>query len=201
MKKYDAVIVAGSQPDTSAWEFPQQLYQCLDIAQSILESGQATYIITSGKWSIALDNIGLKQPFLECNKMAEYLISRGVPSNKILRESISKDTISNLYYLKTEILIPKNFKNILYITASFRVPRAEFLCKRILGNDYKVDFVEVVSAPSASYNEPHTFKVQKDFLKPMQDGDHEWLADKFYSDPMYEYMAKYNKETYAKPLT
>ncbi|MDQ3065076.1 MAG: YdcF family protein [bacterium] len=198
MNKYDAVIVVGSQPDLVTWKLPEQVYQCLDRAQEILVSGKASYIITSGKWSIVLDNIGLKQPFRECDVMTDYLIMRGVPVSKILKETKSKDSISNLYYLKTEILIPKSFKNILFITADFRIPRLEFLCQRILGNEYSVDFETVTAIPSSSYNEPNTFRVQKDFLEPMQDGDHTWLADKFYTAPMYKYWAEHDKQKHDK---
>ena len=196
MKQYDAVVVAGSQPDTTTWEFPEQVYKCLDKAEELLENGHATHIVVAGRWSIALDNRGLVQPFKECDAMANYLLAQGVPADKILKEGFSKDTISNLYYLKTKIFIPNGYTKVLFVAADFRIPRLEFLCKRILGAAYEYGFEPIASKPSASYNEPHTFKVQKEFLAPMKDGDHAWLADKFYSAPMYEYWAKHDREKY-----
>jgi len=201
MKQYDAVVVAGYQPDTTTWEFPEHVYKSLDKAKSLLESGRATHIVTAGKWSIAMDNRGLVQPFRECDAMADYLLAQGVPENKILREGFSKDTISNLYYLKTKIFMPKGYTKILFVAADFRIQRLEFLCKRILGAEYECDFEPVAAERNSTYNEPHAFKIQQEFLAPMKDGDHAWLADKFYSAPMYQYWAKHDRKKYVdQPL-
>lgn len=197
MIKYDAVVVLGSQPDITTWEFPQQVYQCLDFAKSILDLGQVDQIIVSGKSSTALDNIGVIQPFRECDKMADYLLAQGVSNNKILREFNSQDTISNLYYLKSEIFIPNRFNKLLFPVADFRIPRLQFLCERILGSEYEIDFEPIPSELSASYNEPLAFKMQKEFLEPMESGQHEWLADKFFTAPMYEFWRKHDIEKYA----
>jgi len=192
MKRYDVIVVLGSQPDTVNWEFPGFVYRCLDKAKILLENGQTEHIVTSGKWSLAIENMGLTQTFRECDKMAEYLQSKGVSEKKIIKEGASKDSISNLYYIKTEILIPNKFKSILFVTADFRIPKLKFLCDRIMGSDYNYDFEPIEAEPSESfnYNEPQAMKVQEEFLKPMKDGDHSWLDSKFYSAPMYKFWAK-----------
>jgi uncharacterized SAM-binding protein YcdF (DUF218 family) len=196
MTKYDLIIVLGSLPDPETWEFPQQVYDCLDRAKQLLDTSQAPFIATSGKWSIALDSIGLRQPFRECDAMADYLLSKGVPRTEILKEGTSKDTISNLYYLKTEFLIPREMKHLLFVVAKFRIPRLKFLCERILGPEYKVNFEPIECEVGTTYDEPNTFKIQKEFLKPMKSGDHAWLASKFYSASMYQYLDKRDKEKY-----
>lgn len=194
MPRYDAIIVLGSLPDPETWKFPQQIYQCLDKAKELLDDNQAPYIITSGKWSVSFDNRHIQQPFLECDALADYLLQKGVPANKILREGESKDTISNLYYMKTQYFIPRRAHSLLFVVASFRIPRLTFLCERILGAGYNVDFVSIAAEPSGSYNEPNTFKVQEEFLRPMKNGDHAWLQDKFYSAPIYQYWAQRDRK-------
>lgn len=196
MNQYDVVIVLGSQPDTITWEFPQQVYNCLERAKVLIDEKQAPYIATSGKWSIALDAIGLKQPFRECDELADYLIKQGVPESKIIREGDSKDTISNLFYLKTQILIPRGMKRLLFVVAEFRIPRLKFLCERILGNEYTIVFEPIASEVGSSYNERVTMKEQKEFLEPMISGDHAWLADKFFTAPKYLYWAELDREKY-----
>jgi uncharacterized SAM-binding protein YcdF (DUF218 family) len=198
MKKYDAVVTLGSQPDTTTWNFPEQVYKCLDKAKTLLDCGRVAYVVTSGKWSITLDNIGLVQPFRECDVMADYLLSLSVSESKIIKEGLSKDTISNLYFLKTEIFIPRMFNKILFVAADFRIPRLEYLSGKILGDEYGWAFEPIAASPSSNYNEKHTLEVQKEFLRPMKDGDHAWLADKFYSAPMYEYWAKHDREKYSR---
>ncbi len=128
--------------------------------------------------------------------MADYLISSNVPEDLILKEVDSKDSISNLYFIKTGILIPKNYKKILFIVADFRIPRLTYLCNKVLGSEYEVDFQPITSEVGSTYNEPNTFEVQKRFLEPMKDGDHDWLKDKFYTAPMYEYWAREDLKKY-----
>jgi|SRR5665213_2357683 len=196
MSKYDLIIVLATQPDVTTWDFPKQVYDCLDRAKELLEEGRSPYIALSGNRSVSIDNRGLHQPFRECDAMADYLLRKGVPENKILKEGDSKDTPSNLYFLKTEILIPRNLKHVLFVVAEFRIPRLKFLCKRILGPEYTFEFEPIECEVGPSYNEPDTWKVQAEFLAPMKDGEHAYLADKFYNAPMYQDIARRDKEKY-----
>jgi len=193
---HDVIILLGSQPDLTTWEFPEQVHLCVRRAKELLNEGQAPFIVTSGKWSTTIDTLQLHQPFRECDALANLLIDQGVDPAKILKESRSQDTISNLYHLKKGLLIPRNMKRLLFVVAEFRIPRLEFLCEQILGPDYTIDFEPIQSEPSASYNEPQTFKMQKEFLEPIKPGEHEWLADKFFAAPMYQKMAALDKEKY-----
>lgn len=193
---YDLIVLLGSQPDIATWEFPEQVHACVERTKKLLEQGLAPYIATSGMWSISIDALGLKQPFRECDALAELLVQQGVDPTKILKEDCSRDTISNLYYLKTGLLIPRGMIRLLFVVADFRIPRLQFLCERILGPEYVVGFDPIESELGASYNEPQTFQLQEEFLKSMHTGDHEWLADKFFTAPMYQQMAKLDREKY-----
>jgi uncharacterized SAM-binding protein YcdF (DUF218 family) len=192
--KYDLIIVLATQPDTTTWKFPKQIYDCLDKASELFNQQQARLIATSGKWSTALDNKGIMQPFRECDAMADYLIAKGVPDNKILREGDSQDTISNLYYLKKNFLMPNDMKNLLFVVAEWRIPRLTFLCQRILATDYNVSFSPIPSTKPAEHDEALAFEKQKKFLEPMKDGDHSWLDGKFFNAWLYQYWAKRDKQ-------
>lgn len=198
MSKYDLIIVLGSQPDVKSWEFPKQVYDCLDLTIGLFNKQVAPAIVVSGDRALTLDYRGLKQPFRECDKMEDYLIKHGVPKDKIIKEGKSRDTISNLYYIKEEILIPRKARKILFVIAKFRIPRFKFLCNKILGEGYKISFQPISSAAGSSYNESLTSRVQSLFLEPMKSGDHKWLDGKFYSAWMYKYWEEYAKEKYQK---
>jgi len=199
IKKYDLIIVLGSQPDPKTWKFPEQIYHCLDRAAELMNSGTAPLIATSGNRGIALDSRGIIQPFRECDELATGLMERGVPENQILKEGDSRDAISNLYYLKKQILIPKRIKTILFASASFRIPRLKFLCERILGSEYEIEFDPIKADEGFTYNEAHTLQVQSEFLEPMKSGDHTWLDDKFYTAPMYQYWEEHDRKKYGEP--
>ncbi|HEY8999695.1 MAG TPA: YdcF family protein [Candidatus Saccharimonadales bacterium] len=193
MNHYDAIILLGSQPDPDTFEFPEQIKRCADKTAELFRAGRAPVVVTSGDKALRFYTLGIKQPFKEAEKLAEMLIERGVPQDKVLTEVQSRDTISNIYYLKTQIFIPNHMTKLLFVVASFRIPRLDFLCKRILGNGYVVDYESIPAESGPSYNEPHTFKIQSGFLAPMKDGEHEWLTGKFYTADMYAYWAERTK--------
>jgi len=199
IKKYDLIIVLGSQPDPKTWKFPEQIYHCLDRVVELMNKDVAPFIATSGNRGIALDSRGIVQPFRECDELAKYLAEKGVPESKILKEGDSRDAISNIYYLKKQILIPKKIKTILFVSASFRIARIKFLCERIFGSEYEVDFDAIEAKEGFTYNEAHTLEVQSKFLEPMKSGDHAWLDDKFYTAPMYHYWEEHDRKKYGEP--
>lgn len=102
------------------------------------------------------------------------------------RERTSKDTISNLYYVKTQFLIPKRWNSLLFVVADFRVPRLRFLARKILGPTYQVEFEAVATGDELpSSNETRTLVRTRVFLGRIGEGDHGWLADKFFDAPFY----------------
>lgn len=189
MAQYDAIIILGSRPTNPAsWAFPSHIYHALDRAVELIKQSHAQYVIVSGKWTINFDVLHIQQPFLECNAMADYLAERGVAEAKILRETESKDTISNFYYIKRAILKKyPQIRTLHFIAAEPRLERIAFLCQRILGPDYNCSFEGVAyKEGEVSPNEARTMRVQGEFLAPMQDGEDSWLDGKFFGDPFYD---------------
>lgn len=194
MKKFDVIVVLGSQPDFRNWQFPSHTYLSLDRALELLNQGVAPYIALSGDHALKFDNTGIAQPFKEADKMEEYLLTRGCSLEVILKENVSRDTLANYYYLKNQVLAPHNLKNILQITAEFRVPRLEFLCQKVLGPGYKVTFETVTFDDQEVYqNDAFVLEKQRAFLKDMQDGDDSYLKDQFYDSPMYQFWKAHDR--------
>lgn len=187
MKLYDCIIVLASQPrDISDWKFPSHVFNSLDRAIELFNKKASPYIALSGKWAIRFDILHIQQPFRECDGMEKYLLEKGISQESILKEGDSKDTISNLYYLKNQIFKPRNMRKLLFIAAEFRTERVKFLCERILGPDYDVEVEGVGYLPEETYpHEDRTFKLQRDFLAPMKSGDDAWLNGKFFTASIY----------------
>lgn len=187
MKDYDAIIVLGSKPTPPDWKFPSHVYKSLDVAADLLNQETAPYVIVSGKWALHYDALNMQQPFTEAEKMAEYLIVKGVDRRQILIETESKDTVSNFYYLKKQFLMPQKMHHILVVTADFRIERMQFLCDKILGPDYQVEFEAIEAKPEEIYpHEAETLQAQKKMLHDMKAGDEEFVGAKFYDDPYYQ---------------
>lgn len=186
MTAYDIIMVLGSKPATAMWTFPSHVPKSLDTAAELFKLHYAPYIALSGKWALEFDEQNITEPYLECDRMAAYLVAKGVPEERILKEPQSEDTISNLYYQKKLILEPRRLKRILIITADFRLPRINYLAHKIFGPHYRVDFMIVPSKPNEVYpNEAATMTRTRAFLRHMKDGDDSFLKGKFYSAPYY----------------
>jgi uncharacterized SAM-binding protein YcdF (DUF218 family) len=188
MQKFDAIMVLGYKPDVHTWQFPAYIYQSLNRALELYHQGVAPYIVVSGDHALKFDNIGVTQPFKEADKMAEYLLGRGCPPEVILKEAISRDTLANYYYLKNQIFLPHNMKNILQVTADFRIPRFKYLCRKVLGPDYHVQFEGIPFNDRITIEkEAFIFQKQQEFFRDMPDGDDSYLQNQFYDSPWYQF--------------
>lgn len=184
---YDLIVVLGSKPDTANWLFPSHVYASLERAAQLLQNGAAPCIAVSGKWALSFDHAAVRQPFRECDAMADYLVEQGVAPESILREGESKDTIANLYCLKRTIVAPRGMKRVLIITADFRLARLQYLAQKIFGRSAQINFETVPSSPSEPYpHEADTLARTKQFLAGMTDGDDRFLDGKFYGAPYYQ---------------
>jgi uncharacterized SAM-binding protein YcdF (DUF218 family) len=184
VKKYDAILVLGSQPDFRTWKFPSHTYASLDRAIELINEGVAPYIVLSGDHALKFDNTGIKQPFKECDAEEAHLLSKGFPTNKILKEGESRDTLAQFYYLKNLIFRPHNMHSILMITVDFRVERIRFMWQKVMGSDYPLAIETVPFDDKDVYkSEAFTLGRQQEWLKDVTDGDDGWFKDKFYDDP------------------
>lgn len=195
MKKYDAVLVLGSQPDFRTWQFPSHTYKSLDRAIELLNKGTAPFIVVSGDHALKYDNTGIKQPFRECDAEETYLLAQGVDPSQILKEGESRDTLAQFYYLKNLIFKPKGIKKILMITVDFRIERLQFMWQKVMGPDYSLDIETVEYDDEEVYkSEASTLKRQQEWLKDVKDGDDAWFKDKFYDDPYYQFYKRRDQE-------
>ncbi|MDQ3094294.1 MAG: YdcF family protein [bacterium] len=188
MPHYDTAVILGYRPlNGETWQFPAHITSSLDRSVELFNEGTISFITVSGKWTINFDVLNIAQPFKECDKMAEYLLRKCIPNDAILRESESKDTISNIYNLKRQVFVPNALRNLLFVAAEPRLERIKFLSQKILGSEYSLDFEPVTYKPEeVSQNEQRTFAEQDAFLAPMKNGDDAWLDGRFYTDPYYD---------------
>ena len=86
---FDAAVVLGNRPvDGTVWELPEHVYQSLGLAVAMYRNNETRYIVVAGKWTLNFDILGIRQQFTEYEKMAEYLESKGIPAEAILRETV-----------------------------------------------------------------------------------------------------------------
>lgn len=118
--KETAVIVlgAGIRGETPSYLLSQRLDKSYEY---YLKNPNVTIIVSGGQ--------GTQENISEALAMERYLISRGVPQNKIIKEDKSTSTKEN--FESSKEILDRNFKNytVAYITNDFHIYRAGLMAK------------------------------------------------------------------------
>lgn len=201
MKDVIIILAGGIEPDGSLPKIPK-----LRTAKGIelFSSGVAPKIIMSGNYGFWLE----KQPVRpEAEAMKEYAISLDVPEDVVLKEDISKDTIGNAYFCKTKFLEPNNWKNIVVVTSEYHMPRTRYIFEKVLGSDYKIEFVPVDSRLNPEDlaakidKENKTTEFLKKWFDSIKTGDTEAIRNLMYTKhPGYAENPEVTKEQLLKML-
>lgn len=174
---YDALVLLGRGLSEGS-EPPDSVKANIVDAVKLYNQKVARYVIFSGKWSRSLENVPTTT---EAQAMQKYAITLGLPESAIILEDESLDTISNWYFIKNQILIPRKWKSILFITVQPIAARAEFLMNSLLGPEYKAGMYITQFKYSAeklqmiSIREKSKLIKLKNFLRKVTPGDHETI--------------------------
>jgi hypothetical protein len=127
----DAILIPGGGVRAGG-ELPPWVANRLD--RAVERRGEASLIVLSAGTTHRpppLDEYGY--PLFEATAGARYLLSRGVPQQRILEETASYDTIGNAYFSLVIHVVPRNFRQLLVITSAFHMPRTQAIFKWIYG--------------------------------------------------------------------
>lgn len=92
----------------------------------------------SGKWSFQL---AIPPARIEAEVMRDYAVQLGVPEDRIIMEVHSLDTISNAYYVKAHVLIPKQWHRLIVVSSVDHIERSEYIFRQVLGPEYEMAFI------------------------------------------------------------
>ncbi|WP_433166884.1 ElyC/SanA/YdcF family protein [Kribbella sp. CA-247076] len=142
-RKVDFIVVLGSGLRGST--VPPLLASRLDRARQVYDRmvrrGRAPVIITSG-------GQGPDEDVPESHAMASYLIERGVPADRVLREDRSTSTWENLTFSHDLMVARRPQYRCLIVTNNFHAFRAALTARRAKVNG------QVVGSPTARYYWP-----------------------------------------------
>ncbi|MET7305004.1 YdcF family protein [Embleya sp. NPDC005575] len=143
-RSVDFVVVLGSGL-IGGETVPPLLASRLDRAQTLFEAqvarGNQPVLITSG-------GQGPDEKLPESHAMADYLIARGIPAERIVREDRSRTTEENLLFSKAIMTADNPDYRCLIVTNNFHALRAALTARHtgVRG--------QVIGAPTASYFRP-----------------------------------------------
>ncbi|CAF0727278.1 unnamed protein product [Adineta steineri] len=148
---YDCIVVPGGGVDANGSPSPwvsARLDRAIEMASStcyflVLSRGTTHRPPVLNKYLFPID---------EASASANYLIERNIPSDKILIENWSLDTIGNAYFARQCILEPMELYNLAVITNDFHMTRTKFIFDWIFSltnstidrcEKYKIDYFTV----------------------------------------------------------
>jgi uncharacterized SAM-binding protein YcdF (DUF218 family) len=133
MSGYDAILIPGAGV-RGGGELPPWTVNRLERALSLYDG---EYIITLSAGTVhkpnPLDEEGF--PIFESIAAARWLTAHGAPSQRILCETCSYDTIGNAYFARVIHIEPRRFRRLLVITSQYHIPRTEAIFRWVFGLD------------------------------------------------------------------
>ena len=133
-------------------------------------------------WMIVSDGLPCDVSTKGADEMKAHAIALGVPEGRIRVEGNAVNTIGNLYYAKTQFLIPWGWTTVLIITSDYHVPRTQLIAENLLGPAYHFAVYSVPcksGCDAAQERERSLYMRHLIFFWLVPDGNHEfakWLA-------------------------
>ncbi len=121
--KEDAIIVLGC--GIRGEKITESLRQRLDRAIEYYHDNEDAIIVVSG-------GQGPQEDITEALAMERYLISKGIPADKIIKEESSTSTYENFKY--TKVILDEYFENdysIVYVTSDYHTYRAGAIARSV----------------------------------------------------------------------
>ena len=178
------IVVLGGGIDEE--HLPSQVKKRLEKAISIFKSRGADRFLLCGKYSFLFDS---ETPEVtEAQLMKYYLIESGIDEENICLEEKSMDTISNAYFAKTEYFLPEREKDAVVVSSNYHIPRVRFIFKKMLGEDYNLEFegIKTDSSEKLIERQKELLEEMKELTEGMADGDHKFFKDKFFNIDYYK---------------
>lgn len=157
--KYVIVLAGGIKENGEVNDFvKKRLDKAIEIYNLNKKNNILTPIICLGGGTYH------KPPYMNIDKFvvhessacAKYLCSMGIPSNHIMREWYSYDTIANAYFGFINFIIPLDIKEITVITSEFHMERAKTI----------FNYINIITNQNIniSYLETENFNMIRDVL-------------------------------------
>lgn len=138
------IVVLAGGIDNSGNPY-QWVKNRLDLAIDLFKTTNTSKIFCLGGGSYHKKPITNKMGYLihESTSCSEYLISHGIPSEYIIKEWSSYDTIANGFFFFCNYVFNLNIKDAIIITSEFHIERSKYIfnfIKSLYNSDIKLTF-------------------------------------------------------------
>lgn len=147
--RYDAIVVLSNLMEQDG-TLNDESRERMDLAVREFSRGYASVIVTCG-WAYRADT-----PVTIAEAMREYAVKVGVPSNAVIAESKSRDTVGHAIFTKATLAIPNRWRKLLVVTSDYHVDRALEIFNFVYGMKYVIEVRGAATRfPEASAKREH----------------------------------------------
>lgn len=165
--KMDAVIVLANLMDTSGilnLESAARAEKSVEVFNQL----QAGTLVTCG-WAYRADS-----DITIADALKSHIVSRyGIPSERIIAEKRSRDTVGDAYFTKALLALTNRWKNITVVTSNYHVERVKEIFSFIYGADFYIAVVgaEVPQDESILSNERKSLEAFRSTFSGVRQGE------------------------------
>ncbi|ASI13845.1 YdcF family SAM-binding protein [Candidatus Mancarchaeum acidiphilum] len=127
-----AVVLGSKQYSDS--DIDDELKGRLSVAQDLFKNGSISQVIVSGGTTNPSINMS------EAEIMENYLVSIGVPNDKIIKEESALDTIGNAYFSMLKLNGLSGISTVYIVTSCWHMKRSKYIFEMTFGDKYKMNF-------------------------------------------------------------
>jgi len=171
---HDVLIVLGHSHN---FDDPTVRQRC-DLAAGIFQADGTAQILLSGGYPKDLD---IKPVRSQAEAMRYALIERDVPASCLFMEEKSSQLLENLYFCKTEFLLPCSWFDVGIVTSSNAIATTHWLASKMLGSQYAIEVyppIHPVSEPiPIDPSDQVTLLEAQATYRTVPDGDHQGLKE------------------------
>lgn len=163
---YNCIIVLANEMDKEGNLNIESLSR-IELARDSYSNNPSATLITCG-WNYRKDS----RLFIG-DVMKDYAIKLGIPSEKIITELNPRDTVGDAFFTKHNILVNREWKNILVVTSDYHVGRTSRIFKFIYGNEYAIKVIgsSGFDNPEKQLSEKKSLEAFEQTFKKIREGD------------------------------
>ena len=163
---HDVLIIIGH---SHQFDDPTVKQRC-QLAAEVFHQGSAAQILLTGGYDQGLD---IKPIRSQAEALRYCLIDKDVPASCLFMEEKSSQLIENLYFCKTEFLLPCSWFDVGIVTCEAAVLTTRWIASKILGEQATVTIYPTIQ----EHHQPTTadqasLAALQDSYGSIQDGDH-----------------------------
>ncbi len=130
-------------------------------------------------------------PLTHAEAMKRYAIQKGVYGNYILKEEDSLDTMGQAFFVKRNIIIPRDWDRLIVVSSDYHRRRVETIFDFVFGREF---LIEYRTAPTSLRFNPKKWLEEKAkiayflrFFRGINPGDDDTIAYKLFTEhPLYK---------------